>query len=80
MNDTSFEDWWNRINEMADAQMQRGINPIIILGLEHFGTIGTNVSLMTLTPIRLLPYCLAAQLWAMAGARGFSLSALIPRG
>jgi hypothetical protein len=32
MNDTSFEDWWNRINEMVDGQLQRGINPIIILG------------------------------------------------
>jgi len=44
--DTSFDGWWARMNDMVGGQAQEGLNWVVILGLGCFGTTRIDVCLM----------------------------------
>ena len=75
-----FDDWWSKVNNLVDRQMQKGLNSLIILGACSLWKYRNRCVFDGMAPNLGVAWMLATEelhLWMLAGAWGMScLSAL----
>jgi hypothetical protein len=79
LTDTSFYDWWKRVNSDRSGLLLHGLNSLIILGAWTIWTQRNRCVFDGVVPAMTRVLTLSSEerkLWSMAGARGISFSLL----